>query len=194
MGGPRWQGTDTRRGPLLDDQQAISAVLTGDVNAFAVLVERYQKPIYNLMYRMTGSQPDALDLAQETFIKAFEKLDRFQTGKNFFPWLYTIGINHARNFLRRTRLEPKPVNEDWEEDGPVTCPGEEEERLCLRLDQQRLQEALLQLPEDYREAIVLRYQEELSMEDIAASLKLSVSGAKMRVYRGLDKLRQMFVG
>jgi RNA polymerase sigma-70 factor, ECF subfamily len=178
----------------LDDQQAISAVLTGDVNAFAVLVERYQKPIYNLMYRMTGSQPDALDLAQETFIKAFEKLDRFQTGKNFFPWLYTIGINHARNFLRRSQLEPKPVTEGWEEEGPVTCPREEEERLCLRLDHQRLQEALIQLPEDYREAIVLRYQEELSMEDIAASLKLSVSGAKMRVHRALNKLRQIFAG
>jgi RNA polymerase sigma-70 factor (ECF subfamily) len=177
----------------LDDQQAISAVLTGDVNAFAVLVERYQKPIYNLMYRMTGSQADALDLAQETFIKAYEKLDRFNTGKKFFPWLYTIGMNHARNFLRRARLEPQPVREEWEEDGRVDHPGEEEERLCLRLDHQRIQQALLEIPPDYREAVLLRYQEELSMEDVAAALQLSVSGAKMRVHRGLDKLRRMFV-
>jgi RNA polymerase sigma-70 factor (ECF subfamily) len=177
----------------LDDQQAISAVLTGDVNAFAVLVERYQKPIYNLMYRMTGSQADALDLAQETFIKAYEKLDRFKTGKKFFPWLYTIGINHARNFLRRARLEPEPVREQWEEDRRVDNPGAEEERLSLHLDHQRLQQALLELPADYREAVLLRFQEELSMEDIAVALQLSVSGAKMRVHRGLDKLRRIFV-
>jgi RNA polymerase sigma-70 factor (ECF subfamily) len=177
----------------LDDQQAISTVLTGEVNAFAVLVERYQKPIYNLMYRMTGSQADALDLAQETFIKAYEKLDRFKTGKKFFPWLYTIGLNHARNFLRRAQLEPSPVGEDWEEGVHQNYHGEEEDRLCQQLDHQRVQRALLELPMEYREAVLLRYQEELSMEDIAAALQLSVSGAKMRVHRGLDRLRRMIV-
>jgi RNA polymerase sigma-70 factor (ECF subfamily) len=159
----------------LDDQQAISAVLTGDVNAFAVLVERYQKPIYNLMYRMTGSQADALDLAQETFIKAYEKLDRFKTGKKFFPWLYTIGINHARNFLRRARLEPEPVREQWEEDRRVDNPGAEEERLSLHLDHQRLHEAL---PfRNYHEAVLL-HSGELSWKTLL-SPRL-VSSAKMR--------------
>jgi RNA polymerase sigma-70 factor, ECF subfamily len=177
----------------LNDQQAVSAVLSGDANAFAVLVERYQKPIYNLMIRMTGSQADALDLAQETFLRAYEKLDRFNSGRKFFPWLYAIGLNHARNFLRRARLEPGPMPEDWEELGHGSHHGEEEDCLCLQLDHQRLQQALLELPVEYREAVLLRYHEELSMEDIAAALQLSVSGAKMRVHRGLDKLRRMFV-
>jgi RNA polymerase sigma-70 factor (ECF subfamily) len=177
-----------------DDQQAISAVLTGDVNAYAVLVERYQKPIFNLMHRMTGSHSDALDLAQETFIKAFEKLDQFHFGKKFFPWLYAIGLNHAKNFLRRSRLAPMKEIEDCEQESGLDYPGQQEDRLCLQLDQQRLHRVLGQLPADYREAVMLRYHEELSMEDIAHALRLSVSGAKMRVHRGLEKLRHLLMG
>jgi RNA polymerase sigma-70 factor (ECF subfamily) len=177
----------------LDDQQAISAVLMGDVNAYAVLVERYQKPIYNLMHRMTGSPADALDLAQDTFIKAYERLGQFRTERRFFPWLYAIGLNHAKNFLRRSRLIQWTGDENWEQDCPPEPPGWQEEQLCRHLDQQRLQQALVQLPADYREAVVLRYHEELSMEDIAAALQLSVSGAKMRVHRGLDKLRRLLM-
>ena len=86
-----------------DDSQLIASILEGDVNAYSTLVLRYQEAIFNLMYRMTGSHEDAGDLAQETFIKAYEQLYRFQRGKKFFPWLYTIGLNHARNFLRHNK-------------------------------------------------------------------------------------------
>ena len=68
---------------------------------YSILVRQYQKPIFNLMYRVTGSSEDAKDLTQETFIKAYEKLDHFRMGARFFPWLYTIGYNHARNFVQR---------------------------------------------------------------------------------------------
>jgi len=173
----------------LYDQQVITAVLTGNVDAYRHLVLRYEKPIFNLMYRMTGSRDDALDLAQETFIKAYEKLERFKTGSRFFPWLYTIGLNNGRNFIRDHKMEKQCL---------VEMGGDESwmDRLLQQtpLDVQRLREGLQQLPLDYREAMILHYHEGFSMKEIADALELSVSGAKMRVHRGLRKLRQIMDG
>jgi RNA polymerase sigma-70 factor (ECF subfamily) len=174
-----------------DEQQAIAAVLAGDVNAFAMLVERYQRPIFNMAYRMTRSHADALDLAQETFLKAFEELHRFQAGKRFFPWLYCIGMNRSKNFLRRKRILPNISLDDCEPGSGLDYPGQEEQILCEKLDLQVLADALQELPFDYREAVVLRFHEELSMEDVATALNLSLSAAKMRVHRGLKKLRDL---
>jgi RNA polymerase sigma-70 factor (ECF subfamily) len=174
-----------------DDQHVIRAILDGDVNAYAVLVARYQKPIYNLMFRMSGSAADAADLAQETFIKAYEQLHRFREGKTFFPWLYTIGLNHCKNFLHRRKSRQDVSTEDCELDGGLDYPSKHEERLLAQLDFEQLREALGQLPIDYREALILRYHEELALEDVAVALEISLSCAKMRVHRGLKKLREM---
>jgi len=177
-----------------DDQEVIFAVLGGDVNAFSTIVERYQRPIYNLMYRMTRSCSDASDLAQETFIKAFEQLHRFHVKKRFFPWLYTIGLNHAKNFLRQRRVSRTLSVEDYDAFSGLEYPGQEEELLCARLDLLKLREALDKLSFDCREALILRYRESLTMEEIADALELSLSGAKMRVYRGLKMLREILEG
>ena len=176
------------------DQEVISAVLDGDVNAFAILVARYQQPMFNLMYRMTRSCEDAADLAQETFIKAYEQLYRFRTGEKFFPWLYTIGLNHSRNFLRRNKTTQNIPIEDWEPTSGLDYPGQQEDKMCCRIDVQRLGKALEQLPVDYREALVLRYHEEVPVEEIASALKLSESGVRMRISRGLKKLRDILAG
>ncbi len=173
------------------DHQVVAAVLAGDTEAYAILVQRYQKPIYNMMYRMTGSCADALDLAQDTFIKAFEALHRFRQGSRFFPWLYSIGLNHSRNFLRRNKARQTVSIDDCDVGSGLDYPGQEEENLCTLLDSQDIRNALDRLPVDYREAVVLRYHEELSMEEISAALGISLSGAKMRVHRGLGKLRKM---
>jgi RNA polymerase sigma-70 factor, ECF subfamily len=173
------------------DHQVVAAVLAGDTEAYAILVQRYQKPIYNMMYRMTGSCEDALDLAQETFIKAFEALHQFRQGSRFFPWLYSIGLNHSRNFLRRKKAQQTVCIDDCDVGSGLDYPGQQEENLCALLDSQEIRNALDRLPVDYREALVLRYHEELSMEEIAAALEISLSGAKMRVHRGLGKLRKI---
>jgi RNA polymerase sigma-70 factor, ECF subfamily len=177
-----------------DDQQVISAVMNGNVNAYSILVQQYQKPIFNLMYRVTGSYEDAKDLAQETFIKAYEKLDHFRMGARFFPWLYTIGYNHARNFLRRGNPIQVISDEDCDEQSGLDYPSQHEERVLAQIDFLRIYQALEQLPMDYREAVILHYHEGLSMEDIATALQLSVSGAKMRVHRGIRKLREIILG
>jgi RNA polymerase sigma-70 factor (ECF subfamily) len=168
-------------------------VLEGDADAFEMLVERYQKSIYNMMYRMTGCRQSAMDLSQDTFIKAFEQLHRFRRGCRFFPWLYTIGMNVGRNFLRRDKSSRQVSIEDWEPSSGGDGFQEREEALCAYLDLGRLEACLMRLPPDYREAIILRYREELSLEDVAAALQISLSGAKMRVHRGLKKLRVLMV-
>ena len=177
-----------------DDQQVIRAVMNGNVNAYSTLVQQYQKPIFNLMYRITGSYEDAKDLAQETFIKAYEKLDQFRIGARFFPWLYTIGFNHAKNFVRRGNPVQRISDEDCEEQSGLDYLSQHEEKVCAHIDSVRIYQALEQLPVDYREAVLLHYHEGLSMEEIAAALELSVSGAKMRIHRGIKKLREVILG
>jgi len=176
---------------LSDDQKIIAAVLAGNKDAYSTLVQRYQRPIFNLMLRVTGSYEDALDLAQETFIKAYEKLDTFRLGARFFPWLYTIGFNHVRNFKRRDKLSHEVFYQNGGEELGLDGPAYQEDEMHAKLDFQRLFQGLQKLPVDYREALILHYHEGFSMEDIGAALQLSVSGAKMRVHRGLLKLRQI---
>jgi RNA polymerase sigma-70 factor, ECF subfamily len=175
----------------LEEQRIISAVLSGDVDAYAMLVNRYQQPIFNMIYRMTGSREDAADLSQDAFIRAYEQLYRFREGKKFFPWLYTIALNHTRNFLRKNKTSRTIAIEDCELHSDSDHIAQEEDKMCAQLDFQRLQGALGRLPWEYREAVILRYREELPMEDIAAALSISLSGAKMRVHRGLKKLREI---
>ena len=85
------------------DEKLISDILAGDVEAYAILVKRYQKPIFNLMMRTTSCEEDAFDLTQEAFVRAYEKLERFKPSGRFFPWLFTIAMNLARDFLRKTK-------------------------------------------------------------------------------------------
>jgi len=178
----------------LSDQQIVTAVTDGDTEAYSVLVDRYQRPIFNLMYRMTRSHADAHDLAQETFIKAFEQLRRFNTDRRFFPWLYTIGLNHARNFLRKEKAMGVSFNGGDEEGYLQDHPSGTEEAMCARLELKQVERALGQIPWDYREAIMLHFHEGFTMEEIASTLQLSVSGAKMRIHRGLEKLRGVIFG
>jgi len=178
-----------------DEQHCIDRVLRGEVNAFGPLVERYQKPIFNLMYRMAGSSDKAADLTQETFIRAYQKLERFHPGKRFFPWLYSIGLNLARDFARKNTCNPEAGSTlNPESFSGCNSPGDQHDRMCESLEFLRLEKALNELPVIYREALILRYHDEFSMGDIAAALNLSMSAAKMRVHRGLDMLREHYKG
>jgi RNA polymerase sigma-70 factor (ECF subfamily) len=174
----------------VSDGALVEEVLAGNKDVFRVLVERYKNVVFNLAYRMTGSPEDALDISQETFIRAYQSLSRFRVGEKLFTWLYTICLNVAKNHLRqksrRLRLQGAVYDETQGRD--ICGPGPEE---CL-LDKEeagRLQGLLLEVPEHYRMAVVLRYNDGLSYEEISQMLGITVSGAKMRVKRGLDKLR-----
>jgi RNA polymerase sigma-70 factor (ECF subfamily) len=174
----------------IDEGEIIGRILGGDREAFSALVDIYNGPVFRLAFRMTGSAQDADDLTQECFLRAFQSLRRFRTGERFFPWLYTVSLNVIRNHLRKanallekTAGSVTPEAADPRDDPAEAAIGQERGR--------RLQGYLLRLPVPVREVLVLRFYEELSFEDIAAVTGDSLSNAKMKVYRGLEKIRLM---
>ena len=165
------------------ETETIQSVLNGDREKFALFVDKYQGPVYNLVYRLTGSVHDAEDLAQETFIKAYGSLNRFNTNKQFFPWLYTIAINLTRNHLKKK----KPLLVEGF-DHLQTDTNNPEQAVSKLQEAEALAHHIQRLPVSLHEAIILRYYHYLRFEEISQILCISLSAAKMRVYRGLEKL------
>lgn len=174
----------------IDEGEIIDRVLGGDREAFAVLVDTYKGPVFSLAFRMTGSAQDADDLTQESFLRAFQSLGRFRAGERFFPWLYTVSLNVIRNHLRKARALPEQAVRKGmpEATDPRKDPAGE---TASREKCDRLRLYLLRLPPPVREAMVLRFYEGLSFEDVAAVTGDTISSAKMKVYRGLEKIRAM---
>jgi RNA polymerase sigma-70 factor (ECF subfamily) len=180
-----------------EENQIVARVLRGEREAYAGLVDAYKGAIFNLAFRMTGSGQDADDLAQETFIRAFRNLRQFDPRKRFFTWLYTIGLNLIRNHLKKQGREMS--RENAARDMAAQNPSEGAMQRGPRAEQDliqaqaigRLDACLQQLPADLREAVVLRFYQDLSFEEIATISDASVSAVKMRVYRGLEQLKQL---
>ena len=173
------------------ENEIIQNVLDGDREKFALLVDKYQGPIYNLVYRLTGNHSDAEDLAQETFIKAYKSLNNFQIKKKFFSWLYTITINLTRNHLKKKKPLLVENVEDLKSDNLQTDKNNPEIDVIKNEQAQALARSIQRLPIAFREAVILRYYFYLPFEEIARILCISLSGAKMRVYRGLEKLEYL---
>ena len=168
------------------EKDIICRVLKGDRDAYALLIEEYKGPIFNLAYRMTCEYQDAEDLAQEAFVRAYNTLKRFDTDKRFFPWLYTIALNLIRNHLKKKKpsLADEASANKWLDNGDSP-----EQAVVKRQQAEQLNSCLQKLPVDLREAIILRFYQDLLFEDLSEILDISLSAAKMRVYRGLEKLR-----
>ncbi|MDY6792919.1 MAG: sigma-70 family RNA polymerase sigma factor [Thermodesulfobacteriota bacterium] len=165
------------------ENETIENVLNGDREKFALLVDRYKGPVYNLVYRLTGSRDDAEDLAQEIFLKAYQSLNSFKIKRRFFPWLYTIAVNLTRNHLKKKK--PILVKNVDRLPADKTSP---EQAVSHQQEAEALARYIQRLPVSLREAIILRYYHYLHFEDISQILCISLSAAKMRVYRGLKKL------
>ena len=174
-----------------EDSRIVSEVLDGDVNAYALLVKKYQKPIYNLMHRVTGSEDLSLEMSQATLVRAYEKLERFDPAKSFFSWLYAIGMNLARDYLRKAGREAHLFECNFDESNAADGNPNPVTQVERKLEMAHVLKAMEKLPFDQREALILRFREDLSMKDIARALSISVSGAKMRVHRALKELRRI---
>lgn len=176
---------------LPEDNQIINAVLNGNVNAYGRIVRKYQKSIYNLMYRATKSEQLSMEMAQETFTRAYEKLERFNPGRSFFSWLYAIGANLARDHLRKAGRELLFSEAEIDANQLMDSGPNQEPHLEYDVEITQVMQLLEKLPLDYREALILRYREDLSLEEVGKALSISTSGAKMRVHRALKSLRSM---
>ena len=172
------------------EAEIVAKVLKGDRQAYALLVKEYKSPIYKLAYRMTGNSEDADDLTQETFIRAYINLWRFDPKRKFFTWLYTISINLIRNHLKKVKnddLLNRTKNIQYNENENQSP----EARIIATQESNKINLALLTLKYELRVMLIMKYQQELSFEEIAEITGKSVSAVKMRVYRGLEKLEQL---
>lgn len=174
-----------------DEQELeiIGRILNGDREAYSALVDRYKGPVFDLAYRMTGTYHEAEDLAQEAFVKAYETLKGFRKEKRLFPWIYTIALNLIRNHLKK-RLREMPVTAS----DPYLEAAEEkthdpEHDTIIRQEIEMLSRCMQTLPPDLREAVILRCYQDLSFEEVSEILGISLGATKMRVYRGLERLR-----
>jgi len=173
------------------DEVLVQKSLAGDRQAFAVIVQRYQKQIYSLAYRLTNSPEDAQDLAQEVFLKVYQVLSKYDGQRPFFPWMYKVATNVCYSYLRRKPSHEVPLDKIIEF-GPLVPTGlEGPEAQFERKELQRLvQQALAELPENYRIPMVLRYLEELSYQEIADVMDLPITTIETRLYRGRSLLQK----
>jgi RNA polymerase sigma-70 factor (ECF subfamily) len=174
--------------------QIISAVLSGDTDAFEALVLENRRQVYNLALKMTKNEQDAYDLSQEAFLKAFRSLDKFRGDSKFSVWLYRLTSNLCLDFLRAQKRREKvslSYENDEDEQQELEIPDERfsPERI---LEQNNLREsissALDALPEDYRSIIVMREMDGLSYDEISARTGLELGTVKSRIFRARKKL------
>ena len=164
------------------DAELVAAVLNGDVDAFGVLVRRYQDAYVRFATRMLGSRDDADDALQSAFVRAFRKLRECRDPARFGAWLYQIVINECRTLaIRRDRRERRFVRDERELERPMDTIDPP--------DVAHIQSMLGRLEPEQREAFVLKHVEELSYEDMAELTGASISALKMRVKRACDRLR-----
>ena len=182
----------------LQERRLITLSQQGEVAAFEELVEEYQGRIYNLAFRMLGNSEDALDVCQESFLKAYKALPRFRGDSSFSTWLYRIAQNVCLDALRRrNRQITFSLDEDLEtEDGmmPRQFSGDlpdPEETVVHRELQHVVDQALSALSEDHRQIIVLRDFDGCSYEEIADILDIELGTVKSRLYRARSALHRL---
>jgi len=173
---------------VLEDAQIVRLVLRGRQEAFAVLVERYQKPIFNFIYRFYGNYELAQELTQETFLRCYQFLKSYDPERKFSTWLYTVAKNlcidelKKRRSFREVSLEDSlPAVDAKEAEGALDHNARSE---CIRSEENfKLLEALQELPAAARTVLLLHYFQGLSYQEIGEALGLPVSTVKIRIFR-----------
>ena len=168
--------------------------MNGDADSFNQLVLRWERPIYALAYRTIGREEDARDIVQETFLRAFRALPGFKGQAKFSSWLYRIALNLCRDWIRRQRRAPvSQLPEDMDaielasEKGPV----ESIEDLVARRELSAIvEEAMSELSEEQRTAIILKEYHGMTFQEIADMQGCPLSTVKTRLYQGLSLLRR----
>jgi RNA polymerase sigma-70 factor (ECF subfamily) len=180
----------------LDDRALVGRILEGDRDRFTELMKRYEKRIINYVYRITHRYEDAHDLAQEIFVKVYLALDRYDPKYQFSTWLFRIAQNSAIDALRKKSVSEvplaRPADGDSSEvkDREFADSGVTPER-ALKNKQlgAAIEQAVRDLPPDYRELIQLRHYAELSYEEIATMKKLPLGTVKNKLFRARNLLK-----
>ncbi|WP_226677356.1 RNA polymerase sigma factor SigW [Rossellomorea aquimaris] len=177
-------------------KKRIKQVLKGDQNAFAELVELYKDKVFQICYRMLGNRHEAEDIAQEAFIRAYINIETFNQKRKFSTWLFRIATNLCIDRIRKKKpdyfLDAEVAGTEGltmysQVAADVQLPEDEVENMEL---QETIQTEISKLPEKYRSVIVLKYIEELPLQEISEILDLPLGTVKTRVHRGREALRK----
>jgi RNA polymerase sigma-70 factor (ECF subfamily) len=170
-----------------DDVELTGRCLGGDPQAFEPLVKKYERVVFNVALRMVGNREDARDIAQTTFLKAYENLGTYDPQYRFFSWIYRIMRNECLNFLQRRRpLQPL--------DPGLPSSTSPQDDLGARELNESVQAALMKLPAEYREVVVLRHFVELSYREMSAQLRVPEKTVKSRLYTARQRLGEILEG
>ncbi len=175
--------------------EVLTRAKAGDRQAFTRIVETYQGSIWNLAWRMCYDRDEANDLAQEVFLRVFQKLAQYDGERAFAPWFYRVATNVCLNYIRDRG--PKPASLDAPiggDDGPTLepeDPGPRPEELAdLRLERDRVEKAIRVLPADHRVVLTLYYLEGLGLADLAEAIGTSTNTCKVRLFRARELLKK----
>ncbi|MFZ2492209.1 MAG: sigma-70 family RNA polymerase sigma factor [Thermoanaerobaculia bacterium] len=179
----------------LDDRTLVARILEGDRDLFTVLAKRYERRVVNYVYRITRRYEDAHDLAQDIFVKVYLALDRYDPKYQFSTWLFRIAQNASIDALRKKGIsevplmrqtdDEEPREREFADDGVSPYRALKNKQLSAAIDQ-----AVLDLPRDYRELIQLRHFAELSYEEIASMKKLPLGTVKNKLFRARNLLKE----
>ncbi|GAA5435157.1 RNA polymerase sigma factor [Deinococcus aquaticus] len=176
--------------------ELLTRLVAGEEAAWFEFVQEYEGRMYGYLYRLEGNSEDALDLTQEVFYRAWRSIRTFRPGERVLPWLYQVARNtqiesHRRKQLQRFSLEQAREDVGFEVTSEKRSPVQAAESADA---QDRVQRALLRLPTEYREAVVLRFVEDLSYDEIAQIQGVALGTAKSRVFRAKEQLAELLAG
>jgi RNA polymerase sigma-70 factor (ECF subfamily) len=186
------QGRDTKQMDATEAAAVLARARQGDSEAFRELVERHSRSVFRLAYRMTGNEQDAEDVVQESFLRAYKQLGRFESRANFGTWLYRIVSNCSVDLMRARQARHDQVRGDSLDEAAQLPAGDlpGPDRMAQSAEiERRVQAALSELSPLERAAFTLRHYEGRSIEEIGAALNLGTSAAKHSVFRAVKKLR-----
>ncbi|MGE5412353.1 MAG: RNA polymerase sigma factor [Clostridiales bacterium] len=169
----------------------IDAVRNGNISAFSVLIERYQNMVYSLALKLLKNTEDAEEMAQDTFIKAFQKLDRYEGKSKFSTWLYSITYNACISELRKRRIQFSSLEEQRFSDQDEMKMNSYLSETKKEDQEKYLNLALSKLPEDDQVLVTLYYYENQSMDDISMITGLTVSNIKVKIHRARKKMHEL---
>jgi RNA polymerase sigma-70 factor, ECF subfamily len=181
----------------LSDEELMLLFQRDVLPAFDILVGRFQDPLMNYIYRFVGSMDDAADVLQETFLRVYRKRHLYKTIAKFSTWVYTIAGNLAKSELRKKYRKssiPLVIERDNDDDYELPLASEDalpDRRADSALLHERIQKALEQIPDVFREAVILRDIQELSYEEIAEIIGMPIGTVKSRINRGRAQLQEL---
>lgn len=164
----------------LEDLQVIAEVLSGNKQLYGKLITKYQKKLYNIALRITHNTDDALDITQESFLKTYYNLNKFDSNKTFLPWLIKITHNTALDHLKKRKktIDIEPLK------NIIATKESSDKRLFV-------EDILNKMPTDYQVIIELKHYQDLTYEQIASTLNMTVSAVKSKLFRARKQFQEM---